>query len=188
MISMAKRTVLFLAANACGTDRARSTWRRTRSGPELRRSGYRDRFQLETQWAVQPLDLLRDLRELRPAVVHFSGQGGPTAQPARHARTARRPGELRTRARPPQTERASAGPSACCVAARRKFSFARVSIRSSRHHRDDHGVQLACALTALLTAADSPGATTAARVSWHARNARGVQLDRRPARSRRPRR
>src|SRR5215831_5730911 len=46
MFSMAKRTVLFLAANPCGID-------------------------------PRALDLLRELRELRPAVVHFSGQGGP---------------------------------------------------------------------------------------------------------------
>src|SRR5215470_18983051 len=77
MISMAKRTVLFLASNPCDTD-LRALDREAHSiRAELRRSGYRDRFQLETRWAVQPLDLLRELRELRPAVVHFSGQGSP---------------------------------------------------------------------------------------------------------------
>jgi hypothetical protein len=30
-----------------------------------------------TRWAVEPLDLLRELRRLRPTVVHFSGHGGP---------------------------------------------------------------------------------------------------------------
>jgi hypothetical protein len=29
-----------------------------------------------TRWAVEPLDLLRELRRLRPTVVHFSGHGG----------------------------------------------------------------------------------------------------------------
>jgi hypothetical protein len=29
-----------------------------------------------TRWAVEPLDLLRELRKLRPTVVHFSGHGG----------------------------------------------------------------------------------------------------------------
>src|SRR5262249_33317245 len=33
-------------------------------------------------WAVQPLDLLRDLRTLRPTVLHFSGHGGSAASPA----------------------------------------------------------------------------------------------------------
>ena len=36
---------------------------------ELRRSGYRDRFDFVTRWAAEPLDLLRELRELKPAVV-----------------------------------------------------------------------------------------------------------------------
>src|SRR5262249_45425058 len=40
------------------------------------RSGYRDCFELETRWAAQPLDLLRELRKLKPTVVHFSGHGG----------------------------------------------------------------------------------------------------------------
>ncbi len=76
-MSMAKRTVLFLAANPCGTDPRALDLEAHSIRAELKRSGYRDRFQLETRWAVQPLDLLRELRELRPAVVHFSGQGGP---------------------------------------------------------------------------------------------------------------
>lgn len=42
---------------------------------ELKRSGFRDRFDFVTRWAVEPLDLLRELRELRPTVVHFSGHG-----------------------------------------------------------------------------------------------------------------
>jgi len=74
---MTKHTILFLAANPSGTD-PRALDREARSiRAELRRSGYRDRFEFETRWAVEPLDLLRELRELRPAVVHFSGRGGP---------------------------------------------------------------------------------------------------------------
>jgi hypothetical protein len=75
-MSMAKRTVLFLAANPCGTKPCALDLEAHSIRAELKRSGYRDRFQLETRWAVQPLDLLRELRELRPSVVHFSGQGG----------------------------------------------------------------------------------------------------------------
>jgi WD40 repeat protein len=73
---MKKHTILFLAANPSGTDRraldreARSIW------TELKGCGHRERFQLETRWAAESLDLLRALRELRPAVVHFSGHGG----------------------------------------------------------------------------------------------------------------
>ena len=42
---------------------------------ELERSGHRDRFEFVTRWAVEPLDLLRELRKLRPTIVHFSGHG-----------------------------------------------------------------------------------------------------------------
>jgi hypothetical protein len=37
-----------------------------------------------TRWAVEPLDLLRELRRLRPTVVHFSGHGASprTASPS----------------------------------------------------------------------------------------------------------
>ena len=74
---MTKHTILFLAANPSGTN-PRALDREARSiRAELRRSGYRDRFEFETRWAAEPLDLLRELRELRPAVVHFSGRGGP---------------------------------------------------------------------------------------------------------------
>jgi hypothetical protein len=73
---MTKHTILFLAANPSGTD-ARALDREARSiRAELKRSGYRDRFEFETRWAAEPLDLLRELRELRPTVVHFSGRGG----------------------------------------------------------------------------------------------------------------
>src|SRR5262249_16995403 len=39
-------------------------------------SGHRHHFELVTRWAVQPLDLLRELRKLKPTVVHFSGYRG----------------------------------------------------------------------------------------------------------------
>jgi hypothetical protein len=72
---MPKHTILFLAANPRGTDR-RALDREARSiQEELKRSDGRDCFELKTRWAVGPLDLLRELRELKPAVVHFSGHG-----------------------------------------------------------------------------------------------------------------
>jgi hypothetical protein len=77
MMTITKRTVLFLAANPCDIDPRALDQEAHSIRAELKRSGYRDRFQLETRWAVQPLDLLRELRELRPTVVHFSGHGGP---------------------------------------------------------------------------------------------------------------
>jgi hypothetical protein len=49
---------------------------------ELKRSGYRDRFEFVTWWAAEPLDLLRELRELKPTVVHFSGHGAASVSRA----------------------------------------------------------------------------------------------------------
>jgi hypothetical protein len=71
-----KQAILFLAANPTGSD-PRALDREARAiQVELERSGFRDCFELVTRWAVEPLDLLRELRKLRPTVVHFSGLGG----------------------------------------------------------------------------------------------------------------
>src|SRR5215831_16488201 len=68
-----KHVILFLAANPSDTGH-RALDREARAiHVELKRSGYRDRFDFVTRWAAEPLDLLRELRELRPTVVHFSG-------------------------------------------------------------------------------------------------------------------
>jgi GTPase SAR1 family protein len=71
-----KHKILFLAANPLGTDRLALDREARDIQVELEHSGFRDRFELVTRWAVQPLDLLRELRKLRPTVVHFSGHGG----------------------------------------------------------------------------------------------------------------
>lgn len=73
--------ILFLAANPADTtplvlaEEARSIQQ------ELERSGHRDRFVFETRWAVQPLDILRELRRLKPTVVHFSGYRSSSVPP-----------------------------------------------------------------------------------------------------------
>lgn len=71
-----KHTILFLAANPSGTDHLALDREARAIQVELERSGHRDRFELVTRWAVEPLDLLRELRKLKPTVVHFSGHGG----------------------------------------------------------------------------------------------------------------
>jgi hypothetical protein len=71
-----KHTILFLAANPTGTDRLALDREARAIQVELERSGHRDRFELETRWAAEPLDLLRELRRLKPTVVHYSGHGG----------------------------------------------------------------------------------------------------------------
>src|SRR5256885_1354296 len=76
---MTTHTILFLAANPLGTDRLALDREARAIQIELERSGRRDCFDLATRWAVEPLDLLRALRALRPTVVHFSGHGAVSA-------------------------------------------------------------------------------------------------------------
>src|SRR5262245_36284617 len=73
-----KHVILFLAANPRDTGRLTLDQEARSIHLELKRSGYRDRFEFVTRWAAEPLDLLRELRELRPTIVHFSGHGVPT--------------------------------------------------------------------------------------------------------------
>ena len=68
-----KHTILFLAANPLGTDRLALDREARAIQVELERSGFRDSFELVTRWAAEPLDLLRELRRLKPTVVQFSG-------------------------------------------------------------------------------------------------------------------
>jgi len=70
-----KHVILFLAANPNGTDRLALDHEARSIHEELRRSSFRDRFEFVTRWWAEPLDLLREVRELRPTVVHFSGHG-----------------------------------------------------------------------------------------------------------------
>jgi hypothetical protein len=73
---MKKHIILFLAANPSGTDRLALDREAREIHVELERSGARDCFEFVTRWAVAPLDLLHELRKLKPTVVHFSGLGG----------------------------------------------------------------------------------------------------------------
>lgn len=72
---MTKHTILFLAANPLGTDRLALDREARAIQVELERSGHRDQFEFVTRWAAEPLDLLRELRRLKPTIVHFSGNG-----------------------------------------------------------------------------------------------------------------
>lgn len=79
---MAKHTILFLAANPSGSTPLALDREARAIHVELERAGDRDRFEFVTRWAVEPLDLLRELRKLRSTVVHFSGHGQRAAGPA----------------------------------------------------------------------------------------------------------
>jgi hypothetical protein len=92
-----KSVILFLAANPIDTDRLALDREAREIQVELERSGYRDCFEFVSRWAAEPLDLLRELRKLKPTVVHFSGHGGqrvPRDQPSSQAveRVRRAPG------------------------------------------------------------------------------------------------
>ena len=88
-----RHVILFLAANPPGTLRLSLDEEAHSVHVELRRSGYRDRFDFVTRWATEPLDLLRELREMKPTVVHFAGHGGGVSRrrPRTTAMSSRRP-------------------------------------------------------------------------------------------------
>jgi hypothetical protein len=75
-LPLTKHTILFLAADPLGTDRMALDQEARAIQLALERSGQRDNFEFVTRWAAQPLDLLDELRKLKPAVLHFSGRGG----------------------------------------------------------------------------------------------------------------
>ena len=74
--SMRKQTILFLAANPRGTNSMALDREAHAIQVELERSRWRDSFEFVTWWAAEPVDLLRQLRRLRPTVVQFSGHCG----------------------------------------------------------------------------------------------------------------
>jgi hypothetical protein len=76
---MKKHTILFLAANPLGTSEAALADEARAIQAELDLAGHRDRFEFVTRWGIQPLDLLRELRKLKPTVVHFTGQRSRSA-------------------------------------------------------------------------------------------------------------
>jgi hypothetical protein len=82
---LTKHTILFLAANPVGTDRLALDEEARAIQDELERSGFRDSFELVTRWAAAPMDLLRELRKLKPTIVHFSGHGSSAVAAARDA-------------------------------------------------------------------------------------------------------
>jgi hypothetical protein len=89
-----KKRILFLAANPAGTTALRLDEEARAIQEEIQRGSQRDAFEFVTHLAVRPLDLLRALRETRPAIVHFAGHaksdgiylvndGGPPAHVSR---------------------------------------------------------------------------------------------------------
>lgn len=68
-------TVLFLASNPQDQDQLRLD-EEVRSIKEMiRKSRHRDAVKLESCWAVRPGDILQNMNEYMPTIVHFSGHG-----------------------------------------------------------------------------------------------------------------
>ncbi|MDZ8108068.1 MAG: CHAT domain-containing protein [Nostoc sp. DedQUE12a] len=69
------QTILILTANPQATSRLRLD-REVRDIAEgLERAKKRDRFVLESKFAVQPRDIQRAMLDINPSIVHFSGHG-----------------------------------------------------------------------------------------------------------------
>jgi hypothetical protein len=69
--------VLVASANPIDTDRLALDEEVRDITARLRATPGRDAVELRTAWAMRPLDLLSELNEHAPAVVHFSGHGTP---------------------------------------------------------------------------------------------------------------
>jgi CHAT domain len=67
--------ILILAANPKNSTPLRLDEEVREIDEGLKRSKYRDRFELEQKWAVRPKDLQRAILDLKPQIVHFSGHG-----------------------------------------------------------------------------------------------------------------
>ncbi len=72
---MTKRKILILTANPINLSRLNLDQEVREIKEGLKRSPYRDKFEIVTEWAVRPDDLRRTLLEHQPQIVHFSGHG-----------------------------------------------------------------------------------------------------------------
>ena len=73
--SQDKKKILILAANPNTTTRLRLDEEVREIEEGLRRSKYRDRFQLESKWAITYKDIRRAMLDYEPDIVHFCGHG-----------------------------------------------------------------------------------------------------------------
>lgn len=72
--------ILFLAANPRDTSPLRLDEEVRRIDQALRQSQFRDRFEIEQQWAVRVSDLQSHLLRYQPDIVHFSGHGSEASE------------------------------------------------------------------------------------------------------------
>ncbi len=69
------RRILILAANPKGTDKLRLDEEARDIKEGLRQARERDRFIIDSEWAVRPRDVRRTILYSKPQIVHFSGHG-----------------------------------------------------------------------------------------------------------------
>jgi hypothetical protein len=117
---------LFLAANPRDTGRLTLDREARAIHVELKRSGYRDRFDFVTRWASEPLDLLRELRELKPTRALQRTRAQPTGTTAQEQGRDVVTGSAASRTRPrPVRHRSTATPA-------RSTGYPRPLLRSTR--------------------------------------------------------
>lgn len=75
-----KIRILVLAAGPNGTPRLGADEQAREITEKLRLAQDRDAFELITYWAVRPADILQQLNQHRPHIVHFIGYGDPTGE------------------------------------------------------------------------------------------------------------
>jgi TPR repeat protein len=77
---MNKLKVLFFAADPLSADEGRRRLDLAKEAREIRHevvvARHRDNVEIDTRWATRTTDLRRELLEIRPDIVHFSGHGG----------------------------------------------------------------------------------------------------------------
>lgn len=69
------KKILFLSANPSDTSTLRLGEEVREIEEGLRRSRYRDQFEMISKWAVRTQDLYRYLLDVQPQIIHFSGHG-----------------------------------------------------------------------------------------------------------------
>lgn len=78
--AMHKAKVLFLAANPVEIPRLQLAEEARAIAKMIRQTKLRDSLELITRWAIQPDDVLHELLEYQPTIVHFSSHGSPSGQ------------------------------------------------------------------------------------------------------------
>ncbi len=80
VVPESKIQILFLAANPIDTNPLRLDEEIRSIDRALREATFRDRFNIEQQWAVRVQDLQSHLLRFKPHIVHFSGHGSVASE------------------------------------------------------------------------------------------------------------